>query len=275
MDYNAKKMRILEMVEKNIISADEGSLLLQKLDEEIDRQEGGLMIPDEKNAAEEKKSPPKKKDRLSRMMDDDNDDEDEEEDEEDDDDDDDDDEGEVEIDPGGGKSIRISGDGIHIVSNGKKIVAENGNLEIVTRGGKKSISIGSKGKKDPIGKAIKFASMFGTKTFFNASDKRRFVVRITSNGKVTTDISLPISMAKPFLKAGFKVAKVSGKEGESIRYMDGDDFVTYVSDNAKDMEYLKEINMKVVEEFLKNNETGTILDLYQEKDDVRIYVGVE
>lgn len=272
MDYNAKKMRILEMVEKNVISADEGSLLLQKLDEEIDRQEGGLMIPDEKNAAEEKKSPPKKKDRLSRMMDDDDDDDDDDEDEEDDEEDDDDDD---EVDQEGRKSIHISGDGIRILSNGKKIVAENGNLEIVTRGGKKSISIGSKGKKDPIGKAIKFASMFGTKTFFNASDKRRFVVRITSNGKVTTDISLPISMAKPFLKAGFKVAKVSGKEGESIRYMDGDDFVTYVSDNAKDMEYLKEINIKVVEEFLKNNETGTILDLYQEKDDVRIYVGIE
>lgn len=288
MDYNTKKMRILEMVEKNIISAEEGLTLLKKLEEEIRLEEGSLLVPVVENDVEEKKDPPKKKNWLSWMMDDEDDEEDEEdddededdeedeEDEEDDDEDKDDEDEDLVINSGKGKKIHISSDGIHILANGKKIVAGDGNLEIVTRGGKKSIKIGSKGsKKNHIAQAMKFVSNLGVKSILNAVDTRRFVVRVTTKGKVTTSISLPLSMAIPFLKAGFKVAKVSGKEGESFQFMEGDDFVTYVSDNAKDMEYLKEVNMKVVEEFLKNNETGTIVDVYQEKDDVHVYVGIE
>lgn len=293
MDYNTKKMRILEMVEKNVISAEEGLTLLKKLEEEIRRQEGELLVPVVENVVEEKKAPPKKKNWLSWMMDDkdddeedddedeeededDDEDEDEEEDDEDDEDEDEDDDGDLVIDSGKGKKIHISSDGIRILANGKKIVAGDGNLEIVTRGGKKSIKIGSKGsKKNHIAQAMQFVSNLGVKSMFSAGDTRRFVVRITTKGKVTTNISLPLSMAMPFLKAGFKVSKVSGKEGESFQFMDGDDFVTYVSDNAKDMEYLKEVNMKIVEEFLKNNETGTIVDIHEEKDDVHVYVGIE
>lgn len=275
MDYNTKKMRILEMVEKNIISAEEGLTMLKKLEEEIRLEEGSLLVPVVENDVEEKKDPPKKKNWLSWMMDD-EDEDDEDEEEEDEDDDDDDEDEDLVIDSGKGKKIHISSDGIHILANGKKIVAGDGNLEIVTRGGKKSIKIGSKGsKKNHIAQAMKFVSNLGVKSILNGVDTRRFVVRVTTKGKVTTSISLPLSMAIPFLKAGFKVAKVSGKEGESFQFMEGDDFVTYVSDNAKDMEYLKEVNMKVVEEFLKNNETGTIVDVYQEKDDVHVYVGIE
>lgn len=100
-------------------------------------------------------------------------------------------------------------------------------------------------------KEIKKKSVLGGFSLFSG---RKLVIRVEEKGKAVVNLRLPLGVAAPFIKGALKVGQASSPEFA---------------------EYMKYVDPKELERYINADQKGVLVDIYDEKDDERVFIGIE
>lgn len=93
--------------------------------------------------------------------------------------------------------------------------------------------------------------LFGNKPFLGG---RKLVIRVEEKGKTIVHLKLPLGFMKPFIKGGLKIGKMQSPEFKK---------------------YMEMLDKEELERYLSGDSIGTLIDVYDEKDDQHVYIGIE
>ena len=89
---------------------------------------------------------------------------------------------------------------------------------------------------------------------FSLTGGRKLVIRVEEKGKAVVNLRLPLGFAAPFIKGALKVGQASSPEFS---------------------EYMKYVDPKELERYIHTDQKGILVDIYDEKDDERVFIGIE
>lgn len=196
MSLNDKKRRILELIERKKISAEEGMDLLRILEKKEKRQEQKI---EEQKRQEQKKQGQK-----------------------------------------AGKAASLPP-----VRSGKREEPQRAEIVKLSEKEYEVLPIersGTDGKKK--------SERRGASLFSN----RKLVIRVEEQGKPMVNLRLPLGIAAPFFKGALKFGQAGSPEFA---------------------EYMKYVDPKELEQSINTGEQTVLVDLYDEEDDERVFIGIE
>ncbi len=115
--------------------------------------------------------------------------------------------------------------------------------------------------------------LFGRKSIFGnlGRGSKKIVIRVEENGKNEVNLRIPLGFAKFFLKSGITIGNAKSK-----KYSYNKDFVGESNfEDDSNLRYLRFLNEEQLDEFLENNDSGPIVDIFDEEDNTRVYIGIE
>lgn len=119
----------------------------------------------------------------------------------------------------------------------------------------------------------KSKSLFGKNSFFGnlGRGSKKIVIRVEENGKSQVNLRIPLGFAKFFLKSGITIGNAKAKKYSYNKQFVGESNF----EDDSDLKYLRFIDEAQLDEFLANNDSGPIVDIFDEDDNTRVYIGIE
>lgn len=116
-------------------------------------------------------------------------------------------------------------------------------------------------------------SLFGKNSFFGNLGKgsKKIVIRVQENGKNEVNLRIPLGFAKFFLKSGITIGNAKSKKYSYNKHFVGE---SNFGDDSN-LRYLRFLDEAQLDEFLASNDSGAIVDIFDEQDNTRVYIGIE